>query len=215
MGCQLRPGPQGGGGLEGSRGVPVGCCPSGWVTQGAPGPCVPWLLAPGCSRAHPLRLCSLPCPTSPRQAGAFSVGGPFMSTDAFPKMKNNSFISPDLFPIGQSSVCTFVWPSAAHHRMSPVAPAPGGRGSLEGPGAGQGPLWAGWGVVMAGPAWELGGVAWADVGLRWEEQHEQRCGRGWEAGLTRAALACPRSGCTAWTCGAPTRPRARRSSASP
>lgn len=32
--------------------------------------------------------------------------------------------------------------------------------------------------------------------------------------LTRRALACPCSGCTAWTCGAPTKPRARRSSAS-
>lgn len=33
-------------------------------------------------------------------------------------------------------------------------------------------------------------------------------------GLIRHALACPCSDCTAWTCGAPTKPRARRSSAS-
>lgn len=45
------------------------------------------------------------------------------------------------------------------------------------------------------------------LGIVGELQREGRCCSG-GGGLTRHALACPCSGCTAWICGAPTKPRA-------
>lgn len=189
----------------------------------------PWLLAPG--------ALGPPSHTISSTAWLFRLWG------SFSKQKCLSWDEEELLHLSASR--TEIWfflvdvqsvplvhSSAVHQSNVPCSPIPappttpwGDEAALWGRDEWLYPAGAGAGLLGAGFLGRGGGRG--DGRLRATERREGHSRRGGgngmskgaavagRAGLTRRALACPRSGCTAWTCGAPTRPRARRSCASP
>lgn len=148
-----------------------------------------------------------------------------MSKDSFPIMKNNSLIhllhkSRSVFCQSVLTSCLSFAPSLCAEgiclrplSLSPLQLPREMRllfGAEMGLGRSGAALWLGWGWA---DGW-LWAVKRGEEHLGGRNSMSKGAAAGGRAGLTRRALACPRSGCTAWTCGAPTRPRARRSSAS-
>lgn len=175
--------------------------PSRSDQQGRGGP-EPRARVQAAGRAVPAAAVAMPTPWPPRHAALPQRAGPFQlwrsfgKREPFLKLKVKlllcCFANADFLSVfGLCLLCAVTLCSEGVSLGVPsrgqMRPHPGPPGDAAGPEgrAGEG--------VLGGPS----------------------RGGGLEAGLTRRALACPCSGCTAWTCGAPTRPRARRSCASP